>query len=606
MMTAGEKAGTSFVLDFNKETRIGRGVECDIALDDPLCSRVHAILFFKDDAWHLRDDGSRNGCYVNDQKMEKAALMDGDYLRLGGTEFEFLIADVPITIDAGTYGQVAQKIVKKRSVDPNDTGGFLVAALHDSKQAQDLLLLYQLTIKLLRCADPGQVVQVSLDLLQKRVKAKMVGFFWLNDEGQLKPKIVLPENAADQVTLSSSLTELVCTDRHAIWMANQQADKSSESPQDQSDSLCVPLVHDGSALGAIHIYRTSGRFAQSDFDFAVSLANILGMALVRSRKQLRLSIDYEQLLAKSFEHEELVGKSPPMMELNSKIAEDSKASRCILICGERGTGKELVARAIHRAGSRADRPMLTVNCASISGDSLESRLFGYAAGSSTGKDGDHLGYFQQADLGTLFLDEISKLTLKGQAELLSILEGHPFLPGGDMQEVCVDVRIIAATDQNLDVCVKENKFREDLYRHLSVFEVRVPPLRKRGDDVGLLADFFLDHFRRQHGRPELRLSEAARNKLLSYHWPGNVRQLRNVLDSAVLLANGEEIATADLALRTDIGDEKEMEALDISTWERKLITEAVHRAPNIGEAAKLLGIGRATLYRKLEEYNIPR
>ena len=294
-----------------------------------------------------------------------------------------------------------------------------------------------------------------------------------------------------------------------------------------------------------------------------------------------------------------------MRDLKSKINRVARAPGCVLIRGESGSGKELVARAIHRASPRADRPMVSVNCAAIPADLMESQLFGHKAGSFTGADRDHIGFFQQADLGTLFLDEVGELTLEGQAKLLRILEGHPFLPVGATEEVSVDVRVIAATNQNLQKYVRDKRFREDLYYRLSVFELHLPPLRDRGDDIGLLIDFFLDHFRRLHGRPNLGLTDAARAKLLDYRWPGNVRQLRNVLDSAVVLADEDSIRPHDLALR-DSGS-SELETLRIDEWEKRLITEALNRtADNVPEAAKLLGIGRATLYRKIEQYHIER
>jgi Nif-specific regulatory protein len=249
--------------------------------------------------------------------------------------------------------------------------------------------------------------------------------------------------------------------------------------------------------------------------------------------------------------------------------------------------------------------MISVNCAAIPADLMESQLFGHKAGAFTGADRDHPGYFQQADLGTLFLDEVGELTLEGQAKLLRILEGHPFLPVGATQEVSVDVRLIAATNQDLQIYVREKKFREDLYYRLSVFELHLPPLRDRGEDVGRLVDFFLAHYRRERGRPTLELSDAARAKLLAYRWPGNVRQLRNVLDSAVVLADDDQIQPHDLGLRDSGGDA--LDSLEIDVWEKKLILEALRRADgNVPEAARLLAIGRATLYRKIEQYGIER
>jgi len=249
--------------------------------------------------------------------------------------------------------------------------------------------------------------------------------------------------------------------------------------------------------------------------------------------------------------------------------------------------------------------MLSVNCAAISSELMESQLFGHKAGAFTGADRDHPGYFSQADLGTLFLDEVGELTLAGQAKLLRVLEGHPFLPVGGTEEVKVDVRVIAATNQNLQSYVRDKKFREDLFYRLSVFDLHIPPLRDRGSDISLLLDFFLTSFRQQHGRPQLQLTDKARERLLAYSWPGNVRQLRNVIDSAVVLAEGAKITPSDLALHEAVSGE--METLQIEFWERKLIGEALKRtAGSVPEAAKLLGIGRATLYRKIDQYGIDR
>ena len=250
--------------------------------------------------------------------------------------------------------------------------------------------------------------------------------------------------------------------------------------------------------------------------------------------------------------------------------------------------------------------MLAVNCAAIPPNLIESQLFGHAKGSFTGADNEHLGWFQQADSGTLFLDEVGELPLMAQAKLLRILEGHPFLPVGASKEIHVDVRVIAATNRDLRLLVNEKKFREDLFYRLTVFEIVVPPLRDREEDIELLVNHFLDRFKKHHGRPELTLSDEARQKLLLYSWPGNVRQLRNVVDSAVVMTESETIEADQLGLH-DPGQVEMPDSLRIDDWEVKLIKEALKRTKGkVPEAAKLLGIGRATLYRKLDEYKIER
>jgi two-component system, NtrC family, response regulator HydG len=609
-LLSGRRAGTNFPLDPSRETLLGRGTDCHISLPDPLCSRVHAIIRREDgEHWVVRDNDSRNGTTVNGQKINDAALGDGHRLKLGGNEFEFRLSADPATAQTDDAA-LTQTIVQDLPIAVQQSHEELLAALPTPEQVQELVLLYQLAIRLLGCDQPEEVIRVSLELLKERTKAAVIGFLWVDDEEQLKPKLVIPAGAANRVTLSKSLTELVLSQGHAVWVANQAPGGEAKAVEHFADAVCAPLVRksregDRQTVGAIHVYLEDGRFRQSDFDFIIAVANQVAIALVRARSRVSLETDYKRLVSASPGYDELIGDSKPMVQLKAKIERVSRAPGCVLVRGESGSGKELVARAIHRGSHRADRPMISVNCAAIPKDLMESQLFGHKAGSFTGADRDHVGYFQQADLGTLFLDEVGELPLEGQAKLLRILEGHPFLPVGATQEISVDVRVIAATNQDLQVYVREKKFREDLYYRLSVFELFIPPLRDRGEDVGLLVDFFLDHFRRERGRPTLALSDAARQKLLAYRWPGNVRQLRNVIDSAVVLAEGEAIEPRDLGLRDSGGDQ--LDSLAIDVWEKKLIVEALRRTDdNVPEAAKLLAIGRATLYRKIELYGIKR
>lgn len=607
-ITLGPRAGMHFLLDPKRPNQIGRGSDNAIVLGDPLCSRVHATITQQDQVWRIADGDSRNGTFVNGQKIDDAVLADGHYIRVGSTEFTFHQSAEPPTITAEPDPSVSQTLVKDVRVSPDDSSSLVmaaIAAMRDSEQAQDLLLLYQLSIKLLGFASTNDVVRISLDLLRERTGASLVGFLGIGDDGNLTPHTILPDATAEQIPLSDALTHLVLEDRRAVWTANQRTLPTSDKPQHYADALCVPLVSAATVMGAIHVYLQRGRFRQSHFDFAISLANIMSVALARARHDETLQVDYQRLKQKSGGFDELIGESRPMLELKDKISRLGRTSGCVLVRGESGAGKELVARALHRNSNRADRPMLAVNCAAIPEHLMESHLFGHKAGAFTSAERDHIGVFQQAHLGTLFLDEVGELTLAGQAKLLRILEGHPFLPVGSTVEVQVDVRVIAATNQDLATYVREKKFREDLYYRLSVFELQVPPLREREQDIERLIEFFLEHFKRQHGRPGLTLSPAARQKLLGYSWPGNVRQLRNVIDSAVVLATGNTIEPGDLGLRSS-GD-SQLATLRIEDWERKLIGEALGRTSgNIPEAAKLLGIGRATLYRKIDEYGIQR
>jgi Nif-specific regulatory protein len=604
-MVTGARSGTNYLLAPGVPNRIGRGIDCDVVLADPLCSRVHAEVYRGEDGWRVRDAGSRNGTFVNDEQIEDVLLPVGARVRLGSTEFTFHNSDQPPTLAATQDNRLAESIVREAPVDTEDSGQLALAALRRTDNAHELMVFFQLSVKLLGCEDPDQVQLNTLELIQDRTGAEVVGFLWVTEEGELKPQMCVPAAAQASVRLSHSLTQIVLEQRRAVWVANQSSAASPDSLRAYADALCVPVLHDGRVLGALHLYLGTGRFRDIDFELAISAAQLLGVALARSRRQAALVADHQRLVESSAACDEIIGDSEAMRALKLKITRIAVASGAVLICGESGSGKELVARAVHRASSRADRPLLAVNCAAIPASLVESQLFGHVKGAFTGAVEDRRGWFEQAHTGTLFLDEIGELSLEAQAKLLRVLEGHSFQPVGGTRDIRVDVRILAATNRELNELVSARRFREDLYYRLSVFELRVPPLRERDVDIDRLIDHFLNHFVKRHGRPGLRLSDVARKKLRDYAWPGNVRQLRNVIDSAVVLANGQIIQADDLGLY-DAGTDH-LETLRIDEWERKLIRKALERAAgNVPHAAQLLGIGRATLYRKIDEYQIDR
>ena len=598
-MIKGARVGEHFALDPTRDNRIGRGTDCNIVIDDPLCSRVHAVVFYEGDGWWVRDAGSRNGTYVQDQKIDEARVSDHDILRVGDCEYSFCETLVSTGDTAESGLAITQTVVHDAVLDSSTD--VALEMLKSPAQVDRLLVLHQLAIRLLRSTDSTEVVQIGLELLHAQTSATVVGYLSLND-GVLRPKTVIPQHRQQELQLSQHLTELVSEERRAIWIDKQTASSKSDSLSHFADAICVPLLRDAATFGALHLYLESGHFAQSDFETSVGVGQILSSALVRAQQEEVLRASHDRVVQKNASFDELIGESPPMKTLKSRIQRVAAASGCVLIRGESGTGKELVASAVHRASGRTDQPMLAVNCAAIPRELMESQLFGHKRGAFTGADVDHVGWFQRADGGTLFLDEVGEMTLEGQAKLLRILEGHPFHPVGGTEEVQVDVRVVAATNRDLRDVVQKQRFREDLFYRLSVFELNIPPLRERGEDIERLVDFFLEHFRLQHGRAELELSKNARKALLEYGWPGNVRQLRNVIDSAVVMAD-DRIETDVLGLRDVSSDE--YASLKLTDWEKRLIVQALDRTGNnVQEAAKLLGIGRATLYRKLDEYEL--
>jgi Nif-specific regulatory protein len=280
----------------------------------------------------------------------------------------------------------------------------------------------------------------------------------------------------------------------------------------------------------------------------------------------------------------------------------------VLICGESGVGKELVALGLHRQSARGRGPLVTVNCAAISGTMAESELFGHVKGSFTGAVRDHPGYFSQADMGTLFLDELGELSLDLQAKLLRAIEMRCFRPVGARQDRRADVRIIAATNRDLEREVQEGRFRRDLFFRLTT-RIVVPPLREHLDDVPELAKHFLAHLTSEYRR-DVRLSDAAMDRLMTYTWPGNVRQLRSVLEAAVAMAgHGSVLNAGDLYLPDDraVAKTECPPSLNLEALEEWAIRHALDQTGrNNTQAARLLGIHRDTLINKLKRYRFDR
>jgi len=601
-MTAGSKVGEHYLLSEQEPNSLGRGSECTVVLTDPLCSRVHVIITHEDGRWHVVDAESRNGTFINDQKIDEAVLDMGHLLRMGSTEFILSTSPERPLITSTAELNITQTVVRNVRLSDHDTRG---SNKDSAINTEDLKALHDLSVELLACRDPDEVMRHVLDVMLAHLNASVVGYLLIDEEGTLRPAVALPESSKKPIVLSAHLTRLVCKEQRAVWVSDSPADTvRTESLARFADAMCVPLVHREKLLGALHVYIARGGFSTRQFNFAIELAKFAAVALDRSLSEIMLATDFKRLKDTSPGYDNLVGGCEAIIELKQKIARLARTSGSVLVRGESGTGKELIARALHQASNRSDRPMLAVNCAAIPAELMESQLFGHKAGSFTNADRDHIGLFQQADHGTLFLDEIGELPLAGQGKMLRILEGHPFLPVGSTQEVKVDVRVIAATNRDLLQYVRERKFREDLYYRLAVFELIAPPLRERGQDIAMLIDYFLEHYARLHNRLNMKLSDDARRKLLGYSWPGNVRQLRNVIDSAVVLAADEVIQLRDLGIR-DSAESDELGSLRIDEWERKLIIEAMKRTEDsIPESAKLLGIGRATLYRKIDEYGL--
>ncbi len=305
---------------------------------------------------------------------------------------------------------------------------------------------------------------------------------------------------------------------------------------------------------------------------------------------------------------DLLGESPSMARLKEEIARVAPTDARVLITGENGTGKELVARAIHRLSGRADSPLVEVNCAAIPEELIESELFGHVRGSFTGAAEDRRGKFEEADGATLFLDEVGDMSAKTQAKVLRALQEGRFTRVGGVKAISSDARVLSATNKNLAEEIRRGTFREDLYFRLAVVPVEVPPLRDRVEDIPVLAKHFVNEASARFGRKPKRLSEAALQAFQSYRWPGNVRELKNLAERLMILSPSEEIGPEDLHFRpsapeTHPADAPLREARE--DFERRYILAALRRhRGNVTRTAESLQVERSNLYRKLKSYGI--
>jgi two-component system response regulator AtoC len=325
------------------------------------------------------------------------------------------------------------------------------------------------------------------------------------------------------------------------------------------------------------------------------------------------NVELKQQVEKRYGLENLIGESPPMLEIFDTIKQVAPSRATVLIEGESGTGKELVARAIHNLSNRNKAKFIAVHCAALSPQLLESELFGHERGAFTGAIEKRIGRFEQANGGSLFLDEIGEIDANTQVKLLRLLGERSFERVGGSQTLTADVRLITASNKNLETLVASGKFREDLYYRLNVVQITMPPLRERREDIPLLVDAFLKQFAKENEKPFRELTTEAMNCILAFDWPGNVRELRTAIEHGIVMAKGQKITLRDLpaALRQvkkEIADGKSPtpgEHLNLHETEHRLMMRALEETGgNVTAAAKKLGISRRTLHRKLHHLKI--
>jgi two-component system nitrogen regulation response regulator NtrX len=428
----------------------------------------------------------------------------------------------------------------------------------------------------------------------------------LKDEGYAVEAVPTGEACLERLARSGPV-DLVILD---IWLPGMDGLATLQRLKERrADADVVMISGHGNIESAVKAIKLGA------YDFVEKPLSLEKTVLVvrNALRQRDLEAENRALRATVDRRLVMVGDSYQMAQLREQVAMAAPTNGRVLIYGENGTGKELVARSIHAMSRRHGGPFIEVNCAAIPEELIESELFGHVKGAFTGAVGDRRGKFELADGGTLFLDEIGDMSLKTQAKVLRALQEQVFEPVGSTSSVKVDVRVLAATNKELPVEIRAGRFREDLYFRLNVIPIFVPPLRDRDADVPLLADHFMAEFAREYGRRAKKLDAAAASRLRAYRWPGNVRELRNVIERLIIMAPGDTIGVQDLAFLDGGADVAAAEAADEllplhdarDRFERDYILRALAaQNGNISRTADVLGVERSNLYRKMRAFGI--
>lgn len=642
---------------------IGRESSNRIVTADDRSSRRHCEIFQGPGGWVIRDLGSRNGTSVNGRTIDRpTSLNEDDIVSVGDTTFRFLHditrrlasdeLESPTEVEQPkNVAADAGAITAFETVDPQESGEAdsvevgpeileckTRSRYRENRQglSEGFAGLYRLTSEMVTATDVKSLAKTVLDGLFDVVSPDIGAVLLLpnpvNGPGQATANDlrIMSFRAPDEEPyhrVSDRLSNAALSQGQATLSMDVTADNSEGSLQtlasmNAQSVICAP-VSDGDGIhGLIHLYSMSTDKALEDeaLEFTLAVAEHMATIVVRLREQAQMAEGLEaarqvnQSLRQMLEIEsDLIGSSGTMRILRDEIARFAVSDATALIRGESGVGKELVARAIHFNSPRNKAPFVCLNCAALTETLLESELFGHEKGSFTGATERKIGKFEQADGGTLFLDEVGEMPLQIQAKFLRVLEGHAFERVGGQASVDVDVRVVAATNRDLEQAVREGEFRRDLFFRLNILEIEVPPLRDRRDDIAELVPYFLRRCSQRGTTDRRKFSDEALDTLMQYDWPGNVRELRNTVERASAIAREEIIAVEDLRFSSldgtapQIASPGEFTPLSMKEIEKRHIRSMMHHTKWVKrEAARLLGIERSTLDRKLKSYRIER
>lgn len=573
------------VLDLTPEqpVTLGRSRDNNILLRDEHASRLHARLAFEGGVWTLQDFGL-NGTRLDGERVQQSAPLEhGQEIRVGEIRLRFTL-DRPTPMSPGLRSGRSTASTVRPASDAS------VALSSTRLELDELTTLCRFMGAAVEYSDSGDLVREALQVLLVHTGADLVCHLGL-EAAEPVPRLTLPEPAAPDLTLARAICRRAQREGRAVWLGNDQNDpgRAADSLTGFAvDAVCVPLRT--GRPGALLLTRARGFFAERAPRFAEVLAGFLAQAVNGLRDRRTLLAESARLREHAHESDDLVGDSPLMLRLRNLVEQEAGLATPVLLTGEPGCGKELVARLVHRRSPRADAPFVTFNTASCPPSLLEAELVGYRGGAFTGAERDHPGLLRLADEGTLFIDELADMPLECQERLAGVLARREASPLGGGPAYRCDVRVIAATTRVPEQEVRQGRLRGDLVQHFRGHSVRVPALREHAEDIPFLVRTCLDRLAVECRR-EVALTDAAVRKLCAYTWPGNVRQLRAALEMAVLTRDGDLLDADAFPLGANplTGDKPPgLNLGELQTW---AVRQAYRQSQgDVSRAAAVLGI----------------
>jgi Nif-specific regulatory protein len=624
---SGPLEGTTFALT-GDEVSIGRDASSTICIRDRSVSRRHCLLRGEPAGVRLVDLDSFNGTSVNGLPVSERLLEHGDQLTLGNFQFLFLIedSDVAPTREPAHFDDelVARSTTRLERADVLYfmPGAGFKPPPPSARAAHDLSVLLKISTTLNTLRDLQSLLRHLVEVTLEAVPAERGAILLVGDGfDEITTAFGMHRNSGVELPVRVSRTvaeqslregvALLCND-----VADNRAYADAKSLLDSRvrSLLCVPLLTGGRPAGLFYL-DTSNPAAPFDEDHLQLLSAVGGVASValeNVRLVEGLKGENQRLRREAGIEHRMIGESARMLEVYRFIEKVAAAETTVLIRGQSGTGKELAAHALHANSGRAAKPFVAVNCAVLSEALLESELFGHEKGAFTGAVAQRRGKFELAEGGTLFLDEVGELSPVTQAKLLRVLQERKFERVGGTRLLSADVRIIAATNRDLEAAIKSGEFRHDLYYRLNVVSLTMPPLRERREDIPPLARYFVAKYSKKCKRSVRGISPEARARLLAYDWPGNIRELENAVERAVILGNTDLITPEDLpeAILETVSEAAPAPATlnyheAVNEMKKQIIFKAIEQADgNYTEAAHLLGLHPANLHRLIRTMNL--